>query len=126
MTRKYIIYRRQNKILYFDALIVVTITALLLHGYLATNLLAATIIGLVTALLFIYLFFYNKLIRYSLSILFSLSWSAIVLFVLQLLRPDNGSTATILAIIAFFVSLWAHKNHFFFLKHADLYEYEKY
>lgn len=126
MLSRYILRKRRNRIIYSDAVLV----ALLCSGgslfYLKTSNTIALLIGIATAAIFVYFFFLNKLIRYSLSIFFSLLWAGVVFLAGQIIQSESVTTLSILAIVAFGVSIWAHKDHFTFIKNARIYEYEHY
>jgi len=125
MASKFIIRKRQNKILYLEIFIAVGIVCLLSINYYRVHPAIALIIGIVAVLLLISLFFANKIFRYTFSILFSFIWGTAAFLAGQYLEKTSDTTAWVLAVLAFGISLWAHKDHFSFLKSAKLYEYER-
>ncbi len=125
MTRKYIIRRRKNTILYTEFLIAAATTAILVVIYFKLHPAIGIIIGIAAVFLFAVLFFANRFFRYIFSILFSLGWAVGGFWAGQSLDKKTDTTARVFSSIAFAVSIWAHWNHFTFLKEAKMYEYEK-
>ena len=124
MATKYIIRKRQNKILYTEALIAAVIIGLVSIKYYQVHPAIALLIGFGASILFIFLFFANKIFRYSFSILFSLVWALAAFVIGQFVESSSDTTAWVFGIVAFAISLLAHKRHFSFLKDAQYYEYE--
>lgn len=124
MAAKYFIRKRQNKILYIEILIAAVVLCFFSIHYLQVHPAIGILIGIAAVLLFFFLFFANKIFRYLFSILFSTIWATGAFLAGQYLEKTSNTTAWVIAILAFVISLWAHKEHFSFLKGAKLYEYE--
>ena len=100
------------------------IIGLVLIEYYQVHPAVALLLGFGASILFISLFFANKIFRYSFSILFSLVWALAAFIVGQFIEKSSDTTAWVFSIVAFGISLLAHKRHFSFLKGAERYEYE--
>ena len=124
MATKYLVRKRQNKILYTEALIAAVIIGLISIKYYQVHPAIALLLGFGASILFIFLFFSNKIFRYSFSILFSLVWALAAFIMGQFVEKSSDTTAWVFGILAFGISLLAHKRHFSFLKGAQHYEYE--
>ncbi len=124
MAAKYIIRKRQNRILFIEVLMAAAVLGFLSFHYLQVDPAIGLLIGIAAVLSFFFLFFANKTFRYLFSILFSIIWASAAFLAGQYLEKNSNTTACVLAILAFGISLWAHKDHFSFLKSAKLYEYE--
>jgi len=93
MAAKYIVRKRQNKILYLEIFIAVGIVCLLSINYYRVHPAIALIIGIVAVLLLISLFFANKIFRYTFSILFSFVWGTAAFLAGQYLEKSSDTTA---------------------------------
>ena len=124
MYNNFIIRRRQNKILYTEFLILAVIVGFLSIRYYKVHPAIGFLSAIFSMRLFLALFFANKMFRYLFSITFSLAWSALAFLLGQLIDANSDITAWVFTVLAFFVSLEAHKNHFDFLKKAKTHEYE--
>jgi O-antigen/teichoic acid export membrane protein len=125
MARKYIYRKRQNTILYTEFLGAAVIAALVAIGYFKIHPAIALLVAIAALFLFIYLFFAFRIFRYSFSILFSLAWACGAFLVGQKFEKASNTTAWVFAFLAFCLCLWAHWDHFDFLKSAKVYEYER-
>lgn len=125
MARKYIVRKRQNTILYTEFLAAAGILALFSIGYFKVHPAIALLIAIGSVSLIVYLFFAYKFFRYSFSILFSFGWAFGAFLVGQKFEKSSDTTAWVFAFIAFCFCLWAHWDHFDFLKSAKVYEYER-
>lgn len=125
MRSKYIIRKRQNAILYFEFFLASGIGAILLVIYLKLHAAIGLLIFIPTIFLLWYLFFTFRLFRYLFSILFSAGWSAAAFLAGKAVDEKSATTAWVFAAIALLFAVWAHWDHFTFLKDAKLYEYEK-
>src|SRR5690349_8645414 len=74
MSHRYILHRRQNRILYAEFLLVAAVTAVGASFYMALHPMVGWLIGVVFALLIAYVFFRSRIFRYGFSILFSIAW----------------------------------------------------
>lgn len=124
MATKYIIRKRQNKILYVEILLAAVIIGFLSINHYKIHPAVAFLIGIGSAASLIFLFFSNRIFRYSFSILFSFIWGWAAFLLGQSIEKASDTTAWVFAIIAFGICLLAHKDHFSFLKGARRYEYE--
>ncbi len=118
-------YRRRNKILYLETALTIAVITLWLIEYFHAAPLIATLTGVASGILFTYLFFINRIVRYFLSILFSFVWAGVSILVFQFFNLNYETKEWVLAIAVFVLSLWAHKDHFSFLKSATTLEYDK-
>ena len=125
MGRHYIVRRRQNTILYTEVLLTSLITAILSVIYIPLHPAIGLIVAIVSLLLFAFLFFTFSIFRYIFSILFSLVWAAVFYLIGRKFDHASDTTACVFAIIAFCFCIWAHWDHFRFLKNAKVYEYEQ-
>ncbi len=125
MAAKYIIRKRQKTILYTEFFFAALTTGIVAFTYYKLHPATALLVGITTSFLFVILFFANKIFRYLFSILFSLGWALAAFAVGVSIETKTDTTAWVFAIIAFALSLWAHWNHFTFLKQARVYEYER-
>lgn len=125
MASKYIVRKRQNKILYTEFLLSAGVIAVLSVTYYKTHPAIGLIIGIAALFLFAVLFFKVKIYRYIFSILFSVGWAVVAFLAGESIDKSSDTTAWIFAAIAFALSIWAHWDHFTFLKKAKVYEYER-
>ena len=100
------------------------VAAWLVTAYMNWHPAKGLLIGIVSYFLIGYLFFAFRFFRYGFSILFSLGWAAAAFVAGQNIDRISDTTAWVFAVIAFGLSLWAHWNHFSFLKSARVREYE--
>jgi hypothetical protein len=124
MARKYILIKRQNKILYAEFLVASVVGAWLTTACMNWHPAIGILFGIVSYFLIGYLFFAYRFFRYSFSILFSLGWAAAAFVAGQNIERISDTTAWVFAVIAFGLSLWAHWNHFDFLRNAEAREFE--
>jgi len=124
MAAKYIIRKRQNTILYTEFFLAAIATGLFAYSYGKLHPATALLVGIGSMFLFAVLFFANIIFRYLFSILFSLGWALLAFVAIVSLETKSDATAWVFAIIAFAMSIWAHWDHFNFIKQARLYEYE--
>jgi len=125
MAAKYIIRKRRNTILYVEFFIVALATSLLLFKYFKLHPAIAFLVAIASFFISAFLFFSKSIFRYLFSLLFSLAWAFIAFFTGHLLETKTDMTAWTLALLAFVISIWAHRDHFKFIKEAQLFEYER-
>lgn len=125
MANKYIVRKRQNKILYAEFLLSAGLVAFLSVSYYKIHLGISLLIGIAAIFLFAVLFFKIRLFRYIFSILFSVGWAIGAFIAGESIDKNSDTTAWVFAAIAFALSIWAHWDHFTFLKDAKVYEYER-
>ncbi len=125
MSRKFILQKRQNTILYSEFLITAGIVALLAFGYYKIHPAVALLIAIVSIFIFVYLFFTLRIFRYIFSISFSIGWAYGAFLLGQKLETSSNTTAWVFSLITFCICIWAHWDHFDFLKTAKIYEYEQ-
>ncbi len=125
MAHKYIVRKRQNKILYTEFLLLAGLIAFLSVSYYKIHPAIGLLIGIAAIFLFAVLFFKVKIFRYIFSVLFSLGWAAGAFMAGESIDKSSDATAWVFAVIAFALSIWAHWDHFTFLKDAKVYEYER-
>ena len=124
MSGNYIIRKRRNKILDAEILIAAVIISFLSINNYNLHPAIAVLIGIGAAASLIFLFFHNRIFRYSFAILFSFIWGWAAFLIGQSIEKASDTTAWVMAIIGFGFSLLAHKDHFAFIKGARRYEYE--
>ncbi|MBI2284516.1 MAG: hypothetical protein HYU71_12460 [Bacteroidetes bacterium] len=125
MGSKYIIRKRENTILYFEFFLTAGIAAILLTVYLKTHPALGFVMYVAFLFLLWFLFFMFRIFRYFFSILFSLGWSGAAFWVGKAIDEKSTITAWVLGVVIFLFAIWAHWDHFTFLKEAKVYEYEK-
>jgi hypothetical protein len=121
----YIIHTRQNKILYSELIIASLLSAILLVSYFKLHLALGLLIGIANMILLAVLFVRSRIFRYVFSILFSFCWAVCAHLLGLSIDKKSHTTGWVLAIIVFALSLWAHWDHFTFLRNAKKYEYER-
>jgi hypothetical protein len=125
MTRRYIVRKRQNQILYFETFLTAGILSLILWTYFKYHWAYMIITFGVFMFVFIYAFFEWRLFRYIVTVVFSMAYGIIAFFIGRVIDNETFTAGVIFAFIAYFISLIAHKDHFDFLSNAKLIEYEK-
>lgn len=121
---RFILIRRRNKILYLEFLGAAVVAAWLTTTYIRWHPAIGVLIGIVAYFLLAYLFFAFQFFRSGFSILFSLGWAAVAFVAGQYVENDSEAIAWAFALVASVLSLWAHWDHFRFLKSAGVREYE--
>jgi hypothetical protein len=124
MATKYIIRKRQNTILYMEFFLAALATGVVAFTYYKLHPATALLMGIGSMFLFAVLFFANSILRYLFSILFSLGWALLAFVAIVSVETKSDITAWVFAIIAFAMSIWVHWDHFNFIRHAQVYEYE--
>lgn len=124
MSTKYIIRKRQNTILYTEFFLAALATGIVAYSYYKLHPATALLVDIGSMFLLAVLFFANSIFRYLFSILFSLGWALLAFVAGVSVETKSDTTTWVFAIIAFVMSLWAHKDHFNFIKQAEVYEYE--
>lgn len=125
MSSKYIVRKRQNKILYTEFLLSAGLIGFLSVSYYKIHPAIGLLIAIAAIFLFAVLSFKIRFFRYIFSILFSLVWTAGAFMAGESIDKSSDTTAWVFAAISFALSIWAHWDHFTFLKNAKVYEYEK-
>ncbi len=125
MAKKYIIRKRQNKILYFEFILAAIVTAMLAIDQLKLHPAIAIIIVIVAFYGFALLFFKFKVFRYIFSIMFSFVWTLFAFLLGQKIDETGNTTSWVLSIVTFAASIWLHYDHFDFLRKSTLHEYER-
>ena len=125
MTRKYIVRNRQNKILYFETFLTAGLLSLILWTHFKYNWSYMIITFGVFMFWFIYAFLKWRLFRYIVTVMFSMAYGIIAFVIGRIIENDTVTAGVIFAFIAYFISIFAHKDHFDFLSNAKLIEYEK-
>ena len=124
MAAKYIVRKRQNKILYTEFFFAALAAGILALKYFEVHPAIALSVGIASIFLFAFLFFANGIFRFLFTILFSLGWAFIAFFAGHLIEAKTDTTSWVFAILAFALSIWAHWDQFNFIKQARVYEYE--
>ena len=124
MATKYIIRKRQNTILYTEFFLAALATGIVAFTYYKLHTATALLVGIASMFLFAVLFFANSIFRYLFSILFSLGWALLAFVAGVSVETKSDTTGWVFAIITFAMSIWAHWDHFNFMKQAQVYEYE--
>lgn len=125
MAKKFILRKRQNKILYTEFFAASIIIALLTVFGLKLHPAIGIIISLVSIFGIVYLFFQFRIFRYLFSTIFSLGWATGAFLVGQQIEKTSNTTGWVLSIVAFAIGLWLHYDHFDFLRKTTVYEYER-
>ena len=124
MSQGYIIHKRRNAILYTELLFTAAVIGIVSSIYMVLHPAVAVLMGGMFAILIAYLFFKFRIFRYTFSILFSIAWGVGIYLFVRKLDSASETTCWVLALVGFCFSLWAHWNHFHFIKKANIYEYE--
>lgn len=125
MARRYIVRNRQNKILYFETLVTAGILSIILWSYFEYHWAYMIITFGIFMYIFIYAFFQWRLFRYIATVLFSMAYGILAYAFGREIDKESFTAGIIFALIAYFTSILAHKDHFDFLKNAELIQYEK-
>ena len=125
MAGKYIVRKRRNTILYSEFFIAAIVAAIFCVHQFQLHPAIGLLIGIGTLFLLIFLFVSSRIFRYIFSILFSLGWAAGAFSVGQSIDKKSEITSWIFGLVAFAICLWAHYDHFKFIKDAKVYEYER-
>src|SRR5690349_12678604 len=126
MSQAYILHKRRNTILYTEFIFIAAVAGMISSIYMELHPVVGVLIGAVFTLLIAFLFFKFRAFRYSFSLLFSIAWAIGMYLFGKKLDSASDTTSWVLAVVGFCVSLWAHWNHFTFIKKARLLEYEEY
>lgn len=125
MARKYIVRKRQNTILYSEFFISAIVGAIYCVHQFKLHPAIGLLIGIGTLFLLIFLFVSSRIFRYIFSIIFSLGWASAAFFVGHSIDKKSDITSWVFALLAFAICIWAHYDHFKFIKDAKVYEYER-
>ena len=107
MAAKYIIRRRQNKLLSGDTLISIAIIGFILIKYYQVHPAIALLIGIAAYFFSILLFFSTKIFRYLFSVFFSLIWGLAAFVLGQFIETSSDTTASMFGFLAICFSLLA-------------------
>lgn len=125
MARRYFVRKRQNYVLYFEALVTSGLLSFFLYRYIEHHWSISIITFGVSLVLFLYAFFQSTIFRYVVTVLFSMVYGIIGFYIGKSLDETDFTAAVVFAFLAYFISIIAHIDHFYFLKDAKLIEYEK-
>jgi hypothetical protein len=125
MKRNYVVRRRQNKILYSELFIASILIGLVIHYKLNIHPAISLLLGLGCLFLLAYLIPYSRVFRYFFAIAFSFVWGFGAYLLGAIIDGNSIITSCVFASLAFLISIWAHYDHYKFLKNAKVYEYEK-
>jgi len=124
VAHKYIIRKRQNTILYTELLLAPVIATFFFVIHFKLHFFIGFLIGIASIISFYVLFFWARIFRYLFSILFSIAWALGAVVLGLSFEKTANLPVWIFAALVFIISIWAHWNHFNFIKNSEFHEYE--
>jgi hypothetical protein len=125
MSKRYVIRKRENKIIYFETFITALLLSFILWKLFKYHWAFTIVTFGLFELGFIYAFFELRLFRYIITVLFSMVYGFIGFVVGALIDKNTFTASVVFSFIAYFISILLHKDHFDFLSIAKFIEYEK-
>ncbi len=124
---KRLFYKRKTAIIYADCFFSAAVLVIYSLYYFKYHWSIALIAFIVLYFAFFFAFFFSRIVRYTLTFLFSAFYGGLFAFIGTLLDRENPlAPALVFGILAFLISIYLHKDHFDFLKGVKVYEYDKY
>ena len=125
MKKNYVVRKRQNKILYLELIIAAILFGLASYYKLKIHPALSLLVSIGAFILIAYLFSHFRIFRYFFVIVFSISWAIIAFAIGASIDKDSLITRWVFASLSFAISIWAHYDHYKFLRNVKVYEYEK-
>src|ERR1043165_12026 len=123
---QYIFYKRRRKyFVWIEFLLLAMFVGASAYKFLHFPQWAAYTFGFILLIGVPALFFWNKICRYVITILFSSFWGFLGLH--EYWSPENKlsfPTIFIFSLVLFLISLWVHWDFFDFLSNAEVVEYD--
>lgn len=124
MSRGYRMVQRTNRIIYFETTLLAFILTIVLWKKLDHHWALMLITFPILIAFFSFTFFSWAVMRYVITIMFSMIYGLIAYYIGSSLQSDGISVSVIFAFFAYFLSLSMHVDHFDFIKNSDEVEFE--
>ncbi|THF52993.1 hypothetical protein E6C50_01945 [Flavobacterium supellecticarium] len=124
MARIYKLVKRTNRIIYFETSLVAFVLTILLWKKMDHHWTFLLLTFPIFEIVFILTFFRVAFMRYLITILFSIIYGLIVYFIGRWLQQDGVTVSVVFSFLAYFYSLYLHKDHFDYIKNSDVVEIE--
>ncbi|WP_410220778.1 hypothetical protein [Pedobacter sp.] len=124
MSRGYRVVQRTNRIIYFETFLLGVVLTIVLCKKLDHHWALTLVTFPVLTALISFSFFRWAIIRYVITIMFSMIYGLLAYAIGGMLQTDGVSVSVIFAFFAYFLSLSFHKDHFDFIRNSDVIEYE--
>jgi hypothetical protein len=125
MSKKYILRKRENKILTTEFILASILIAIVSVKQFKLHPAIGIIIAIVALFAIVYLFVEFRFFRYLFTIVFSLFWAGVGYLIGYFLDKSSIITSLVLSIVIFPFAIWLHWDHFDFMRKATVYEYER-